>query len=284
MIRYNKRVPRYVPAWAEALGVRLPEEMQFVFLEGGRYVFCPPQPDALEKIIAEAKRNQVAEQGPVGDVAEQGRQSEKTVEMPTLRDQDLTPEIEPTRSQSSSGSSGSGTQNNSHSGQSAPKQSQANSHSGGSAASAQAQAHRQTRNGNPHLLVDLDSMPTWPPNLQVRRHRPDGKFYWNPSKVRLFRHPKQAGQGVLGIRLKKELRSRRLFNANLLRWLLKNTHQIPVSWRKNGRKIFFWDTIYETQTGEACILYLTSMRLRWAVGRQKLNEVFTSNDFAAVWC
>jgi len=239
-----KRVLRCVPAYAEALGVRSPEEMQFIVEENGRLVFRPPGADLVRKMAEQAAKQQpkIEHQPAKPQPATPQRPA------PPKRPPPLRRKAEPISA--------------------AEKQ-------------ANAAVARQARNGDPKLKVDLDKYPDWPKHMTVRKHVPDGQFYWDPMAVDLYSSPRQAGHGVDGHALRTELKGRRLCNVNLLRWLMKNRRYIPVWWRRNARKIFFWGTIFLDMRGNACVLYITSSHQRWMMGVKKLDEKWSSRDFAA---
>ncbi|MFH1047906.1 MAG: hypothetical protein V1738_06410 [Patescibacteria group bacterium] len=251
MANYYKRVPRAVPAYAEALGVRSPEEMKYVVEVDGHLIFQPPNAELLDQLMANAERAATENQPPSGGKpggsatdSSSNVDGGKNVSTLPLTDQ----RHQPVQASSSSGSP---------------------------------QSTSATCQGSSSLLIDLDSMPTWPNYLQVRRHRPGGQFFWLPSAVMLFRSSKQITSGLSGNALKTELRTKKGFNANLLHWLILNPSHFPIGWELNGRKIFFFETIYDDAAGRACVVYVTYHNSRWTVGYRIMTDTWTPNDFVA---
>ena len=91
-------------------------------------------------------------------------------------------------------------------------------------------------------LIDCDADPFVPNGWSVQEHRKGGLFRWDPNRVELYLSERQRRGEVRGDELRKELSGRRVLNANVLDFLLKNKQLIPKKWKK--RSIFFWGTIY----------------------------------------
>jgi len=265
-----KQVPRGIPTYAEALGCRTQEDLKYIKEVNGKLVFMPPERVALEA-AAKKLAQQASKQDPVnaGQANPGGsKQPEKTredgsVEIPKLVEPEHVPEVEQIRASAAS----------------KPRRSPSRSGTGGPPRSRPVRRHARHQSFD---VVDLDAYPNWVHNLQVHYHRPGGQFIWNPAAVKLYRSPFQVGNGVQGWQVKADMKSRNAFNANLLNWLLKHQHHIPMVWRKNGRKIFFWETIFIDARGNQCVLFISCRHQHWMMGKQPLSDVWTSNDMAAV--
>ena len=263
MANYYKRVPIYVPAWAEALGVRSPVEMYFIVEENGELRFRPPRPEILQQMMRESRRKQEQAEQPAVSVDEapnqkQAAQSEPEVDFPKLTEQKNAKQVEPPRSRTN---------------RSRPKRRRTKPNNPYS----QGKGAVQTRS----LLIDLDQYPSWQP-YNIIKHHPGGMFYWNPHQVTTRRFPHQSGNGYgcNGTLVQTLLSSHRSFNANLAHWLMNNQHFIPMDWRRNGRRIFFWDTIFEDRHGQQCVMFMTCSHNLFKTGYHPVNALFNSNDFA----
>lgn len=126
-------------------------------------------------------------------------------------------------------------------------------------------------------LIDLDAKPYVPDGWKVEEHIEGGEFKWNLEKVGFYWSKKQKDGNVIGGNdLRKELKNKPVFNANLLDFLLKNPHLIPDSWK--GKAIFFWGTIYRGSDGH---LYVRC--LRWNGDRWCWNNYWLENDWNSAY-
>lgn len=101
-------------------------------------------------------------------------------------------------------------------------------------------------------IIDCDANPYIPLGWKVEEHRKGGQFEWDPSKVALYLSAAQKkGPGISGNKLRKELRSQPVLNANVLDYLLANPSLIPEDWK--GEAVCFWGTIYRRVGG---VLYV----------------------------
>jgi hypothetical protein len=102
----------------------------------------------------------------------------------------------------------------------------------------------------PEHLIDLDADPFIPGGWSVPEgcHQKGGKFKWGSAKVKLYLSPNQkGGQFIEGNKLREELKSQPVYNANLLDYLLKNPYLIPEEWK--SQCVSFWGTIYRHSDG-----------------------------------
>lgn len=91
-------------------------------------------------------------------------------------------------------------------------------------------------------IIDCDADPIVPDGWEVVEHQEGGQFEWDSAKVALYLSDKQKSGVIEGNELRKELKSQRVLNANVLDYLLAHPHLIPEEWR--GKLVFFWGTIY----------------------------------------
>lgn len=130
------------------------------------------------------------------------------------------------------------------------------------------------------FLVDLDADPVMPEGHSLATHRKDGKFKYDPKKVRLYLSPEQLkGKTVVGNDLYMSVRDRPVMNSNMLDFYLRNQHLIDRSW--NGKVVVFWGTVYRDAFGRPCVACLY-----WAVGEWKsrllpLDSTMYAGYFAA---
>lgn len=114
-------------------------------------------------------------------------------------------------------------------------------------------------------VIDLDAYPFVPNGWKVEEHQKGGQFKWNASKVALYLSDGQKnGKWIVGSKLREELKGQSVYNANLLDYLLKNTHLIPEKW--SDKFIFFWSTIYRNSDGGPYVrcLYWDGDWWRWS--------------------
>ncbi|MEK7630019.1 MAG: hypothetical protein AAB432_01375 [Patescibacteria group bacterium] len=111
----------------------------------------------------------------------------------------------------------------------------------------------------PHV-IDCDANPFVPDGWKVEEHQKGGQFKWDPKAIELYlSKPQRKGKTINGNDLREELKNKSVLNANVLDYLLKNSHLIPEEWK--GKLVFFWGTIYRASVGRLRVRYL-----RWGVG------------------
>jgi hypothetical protein len=140
--------------------------------------------------------------------------------------------------------------------------------------------------------IDCNADPFVPHGREVEEHRNGGILTWDPTKVSLYPSKSQEGDEYIGgYKLRKELASQPVLNANVLDYLLKNPHLIPEDWKKdehgNMRFIFFWGTIYRNSVyrnsdGRLYVRCLYWNDSTWYWRNYWLGYGWSSNDFAAV--
>lgn len=100
-------------------------------------------------------------------------------------------------------------------------------------------------------LIDCDADPYVPSGWKVEEHIKGGQFEWDPTRVKLYLSDKQKDGAIEGNKLRKELKGKPAFNANVLDYLLANPNLIPEEWK--GKAVFFWGTIYRDSGGSLCV-------------------------------
>lgn len=113
-------------------------------------------------------------------------------------------------------------------------------------------------------IIDCDSNPFVPNGWRVEEHKKVGQLKWDPKKISLHLSKNQKkGKVIEGNKLRKELENQQVLNANVLDYLLANSHLIPEEWK--GKYVFFWGTIYRRSDGGLCVrcLYWDGGRWGW---------------------
>ncbi len=129
-------------------------------------------------------------------------------------------------------------------------------------------------------IIDLDADPFVPKGWEVESHNKGGQFEWSPDKVRLHLSPNQQnGKIINGYKLREELATEPLFNANMLDYLLAHPELIPEEWK--GKAIFFWGTIYRSSGGSLYVRHLYWDGGYWSWYYDWLDDCFDSDDPAA---
>ncbi|OGZ09755.1 MAG: hypothetical protein A3D65_05515 [Candidatus Lloydbacteria bacterium RIFCSPHIGHO2_02_FULL_50_13] len=113
----------------------------------------------------------------------------------------------------------------------------------------------------------------------MKLERRGAHLYLNGKKIVLFVSEKQqGGKTIRGRELREELSGKKVFNANVLDYLLAHPELIPESWKEktNGNTtfIFFWGTIYRLSDG-----YLFVRCLLWLDGAWHWRSRWLGNDF-----
>lgn len=107
-------------------------------------------------------------------------------------------------------------------------------------------------------VVDCDAKPFVPQGWKIEEHKKGGQVKLDLSKVRLHLSPNQInGKVIEGNKLRKELASEPVFNANVLDYLLAHPELIPEDWKRdeegNACYIFFWGTVYRDADGSLSV-------------------------------
>jgi hypothetical protein len=125
-------------------------------------------------------------------------------------------------------------------------------------------------------VIDCDADPFLPKNLKVDEHQKGGQFKFDASLVEFYlSEPQRKERTIEGNKLRKELATKVVLNANVLDYLLAHPHLIPESWKQDEkgrtRYIFFWGTIYRNSGGDLCMRCLYWNDGRWDWGNYWLD-------------
>lgn len=120
-------------------------------------------------------------------------------------------------------------------------------------------------------VINCDVDPFVSNGWKAESHTKGGQFAFDPAKIKFYLSPNQLdGKRIEGNKLRKELANEPVLNANVLDYLLKNSHLIPEDWKKdergNTRYIFFWGTIYRYSYGflfVRCLCWWHDGSWRW---------------------
>jgi len=132
-------------------------------------------------------------------------------------------------------------------------------------------------------IVDLDADPVVPDGWSVESHAKGGKFDFAPGRIGLYLCEEQKNLlNIEGHKLRKKLKNRPIFNANLLDWLLRkeNKRFIPEGWK--GKDVFFWGTIYRSNGGELAVRRLCVRGGGWCSQGYHLDYGYGHSSPAAV--
>ncbi len=111
-------------------------------------------------------------------------------------------------------------------------------------------------------FINCNANPYTPNGWRVIEHVKSGMFQWNRDNVSLYLSDQQKnGKSIEGNQLRKELKDKPVFNANVLDYLLANQHLIPKKWQ--GRAVFFWGTIYCNSMGDLYVRCLVWRPSGW---------------------
>ncbi len=137
-------------------------------------------------------------------------------------------------------------------------------------------------------IIDCDAKLFIPNGWRVENEdqlvsRIRGQLILDTSKIKLYLSSKQQdGKYIEGNKLRKELASDPVLNANVLDYLLKfeNQHLIPEEWK--DKYIFFWGTIYRDSDDNLCVRFLCFNDGAWYWGYSWLGHGFCGSYPAAV--
>ena len=130
-------------------------------------------------------------------------------------------------------------------------------------------------------LIDCDVDPFVPEGWKVEEHKKSGKVKWTKELIELYLSPGQKnGKCIEGNKLRKELASKPVLNANILDYLLAHPELIPEEWK--GKYVFFWGTVYRGSGGCLYVRVLCWDGGRWSWDYYWLDGDFNDNDPAAL--
>jgi hypothetical protein len=115
--------------------------------------------------------------------------------------------------------------------------------------------------------IDTNPDPFTPEGLGVSLHVGHGNIVWDMKNIKPLRisDGQLSESGITGHQLLEEIKLVGVMNASVLDWLVNNKYYIPQKWQ--GKKIFFWGTLYETPGGNLFVRYLdcTGEEVSWTV-------------------
>lgn len=126
-------------------------------------------------------------------------------------------------------------------------------------------------------IIDCDANPFLPQGWHgVEEHKKGGQLKLDVSKIKLHLSPNQVnGKVIEGNKLRKELASEPVLNANVLDYFLAHPELIPEEWK--GNYIFFWGTIYRNSFGD---LYVRC--LYWDGGAWLWGDYWLGLDWSGI--
>ncbi len=125
-------------------------------------------------------------------------------------------------------------------------------------------------------LINCDADPYLPNGWSVEEHQKGGQFSFNPTKVELYLSKKS----IVGNDLRKEIKSKKVLNANVLDYLLDQPELIPDDWKE--KHVFFFGTIYRDSGDNLYVRCLHWHGSRWLWNYYWLISSFHSDDPVAV--
>ena len=136
-------------------------------------------------------------------------------------------------------------------------------------------------------IVDCDTVPSVSESCSIEEHKKDGQLSLEMSKVKLHLSRNQVDGSVIeGNKLREELASKPVLNANVLDYLLLHQVLIPEEWKRDANKcmrwIFFWGTIYRNSNNNLFVRYLFWNNGMWDWGYHRLDNVWSKDSSAAI--
>lgn len=112
-------------------------------------------------------------------------------------------------------------------------------------------------------IIDCDASPYTPNGWKFKDHQKGGQLKFDASQIELYFSTAQKNRRSSsdGSKLKKELASTSVLNANVLDYLLAHTELIPEDWK--DKDIFFWGTTYRDSDGNQCVRCLSWNGVKW---------------------
>jgi hypothetical protein len=141
----------------------------------------------------------------------------------------------------------------------------------------------------PPVIIDSDADPFNPwqeYGWSVNEHMRGGVFEWDPSQVSL--HAVEAPKNdIEEYKIVQQLACMPVLNANVLDFLLRNTHLIPDEWKMdevgNTRGIIFWGTVYRNPTsGFLFVRHLFWHASGWCWGNRWRANCWLGSSYVAL--
>ncbi|MEI7620535.1 MAG: hypothetical protein WCJ57_03105 [Candidatus Falkowbacteria bacterium] len=131
----------------------------------------------------------------------------------------------------------------------------------------------------PERLIDLAANPFCPEGWSVEEHQGTGNWKLDLSAP-LHWSKKQVKGTIEGNKLRKELKGKKVLNANVLDYLLTSPDLIPEEWK--NKNVFFWGTIYNHSDDSLYVRYLRWYGSSWGWYYHWLDFDFDSAGPAVV--
>jgi hypothetical protein len=127
-------------------------------------------------------------------------------------------------------------------------------------------------------VIDCDASPFVPSGWKADEHHAGGQLKFAASPINLYLSATQKKGGIEGNKLRKELASKPVLNANVLDYLLAHTELIPEDWK--GKYVFFWGTVYRYSDRNLYVRCLCWFDGGWGWGSNLLDGDWR-DDFPA---
>lgn len=134
--------------------------------------------------------------------------------------------------------------------------------------------------------IDSNQTPSVREGVFVEKHVGLGIIFWDKhkhSRSVLVLKEQFSGKGITGKDFLKEIMLTSMMNATVLDWLLANPHEIPRQvWQ--GKKIFFWGTLYSGTNNNLYVRYLDCSGTHVSESFFCLNSKLTIDMCALLFC
>ena len=129
--------------------------------------------------------------------------------------------------------------------------------------------------------IDCDTTPVIPKGSSLEEHQKGGMLQFDITKVNLYLDWNQKNGNIEGSKLREELKSKKVLNANVLDYLFVNPHLVPEEWK--GKTVLFWGTIYRSSNGILYVRHLYWNGARWCRGSSWVSHTFDARNPAAMF-
>jgi hypothetical protein len=141
--------------------------------------------------------------------------------------------------------------------------------------------NKKPSQSNKHI-INCSLAPFTPQGWKVKKHVFGEEYYeFNPAKIIFYQSPEQmTGRHIKGSDLLREIEGEENLNANVLDHLLANPELIPAAWE--GKRIYFFGTIYLLPAGDLCVRYLLCNGEQWHWNFYLLTDGFYCDCFSVI--
>lgn len=130
------------------------------------------------------------------------------------------------------------------------------------------------------LTINLNAPASRLTDLIITDHTHGGVWEWDSGQVTTCLAPGQSCTTIDSDEMLRAMGWKRVMNANLLDWLLRNRHRIPAGW---GDCCLFWGTRFRTARHRRCVRTLERSRGGWASGLHWFDVGFDQSHPVVVW-